>query len=115
MAYLEPLTNLKQLQVCGSAHITDAGIAHLKNLKNLSEVQISNTAVTYHCVETFKQLPHLKRITISFQQIGDQGMQIIQKSLDQRVKVHDGASDLPLEMFAPLHSPIAPQNANPLQ
>ena len=115
LVYLEPLTNLIQVQLCGNAHITDAGVAHLKHLSKLTEIQLAETAVTYHCVETLKQLPNLKRVSFSFRQIGDQGVAIIEKKLDPSIRVIDNVSSVPLEMFAPLHSPIAPQNSNPLQ
>jgi hypothetical protein len=115
LVYLEPLTDLMQVQLSGNAHITDLGVAHLRHLKKLTEVQLAETAVTYHCVDTLKQLPKLKRVWFSFRKIGDQGVAIIKKTLDPSVKVIDSASTMPLEMFAPLHSPIAPQNSNPLQ
>jgi hypothetical protein len=45
LTYLEPLTELRILDLSGAA-ITDAGLLHLKKLKKLNAVNLANTGVT---------------------------------------------------------------------
>jgi Leucine-rich repeat (LRR) protein len=46
LKYLEPLTNLEELDVGGVTRITDAGILHICKLTNLSKLNLEGTQVT---------------------------------------------------------------------
>jgi hypothetical protein len=45
LAKLAPLTGLKELWL-GQTALTDAGLEHLRGLKNLETLEVANTAVT---------------------------------------------------------------------
>jgi len=112
LVHIEPLTGLTQLHISGNQRITNAGIAHLKQLKNLVELQIWETNVTPLCAKTLQQLPKLKRVVVSFNRLGERGTEELKQALGPSVKVSNYSSRIPIEVFAPLHSPIAPQNTD---
>lgn len=109
LVHFGKITHLQTLDVNKNAKITNAGIAKLKNLKDLHILQITDTSCTPMCAEQLKAFPNLKHIEVNYERFGKEGLAYLNETLPS-VKVRSGnGSRVPLEIFAPLHPSIGEQ------
>jgi len=111
MVHLAKMRGLFMLRLSSNRGITDAGISHLLPLVNLDSLDLSETSVTPACAKYLKALPKLKSLSISFHKYSPTEIAAFKASLphvavvDRMPVTHETT-----ELFAPLHSPIAPQH-----
>lgn len=74
MAYLQELTNLRELDLYGTA-ITDAGLKNLKALTHLEVLKLSDTQITDAGLENLKGLTQLKDLDLTDTGITDAGLE----------------------------------------
>jgi hypothetical protein len=110
---LEPvgkMKDLKALRLARNKRITDKGIAYLAKLSKVTELDLSDTAVTPACAQYVRQMGKLKHLYISYHSYTPAQIAAFRSSLpgidvvDRTPVSHE--TD---QLFAPLHSPIAPQ------
>ncbi len=111
LAHVGRLTKLRSLHLEANAKITDTGIAHLINLKDLHYLDLTGTKVTGACTAHLKRLTSLTELHISFAKFKGQEVESLRRALP-RCQISDirKTHDVPVEIFAPLHSPIAPRH-----
>ena len=74
------MTNLKELTLNDCERITDAGIAHLKNLKNLEVLKLNETKVTDKALQYLSDLKKLRHLEPS-ESMTEQALNTLQKQL----------------------------------
>ena len=72
LAHLKGLTNLSL--ILGGTQVTDAGLAHLKGLTKLKLLQLSGTQVTDAGLAHLKGLTKLRHLTLGGTQVTDAGL-----------------------------------------
>ncbi len=113
LVHIGKLTKLKSLHLEANAKITDAGIAHLINLKALRYLDISETQVTTACAKYLQPLTNLSDLYLSLSKLKHHEVEAFHKAVPN-CQIHDVRKpdhNTAVELFAPLHSPIAPQHA----
>lgn len=73
LAYLKGLTKLSDLNLFGT-QVTDAGLAHLKGLTELSELNLLGTWVTDIGLAHLKRLTNLSSLNLTNTQVTDAGL-----------------------------------------
>jgi Leucine-rich repeat (LRR) protein len=94
---------LRILRLSDNKKITDAGIAHLKGLKNLQNLDIAGTSATKSCVKTLVELPKLRSLRISSSAVTNLDLVEIGKQLPKCHVSGDKKAKIPVEVFAPVH------------
>jgi hypothetical protein len=72
LAHLKDLKELRKLYLV-DARVYDSGVASLKGLESLEELDLSGTAITSAAGATFRELPALKLLAVSKTRFGDGG------------------------------------------
>ena len=72
-----------------NTRIDDRGVAQLTGLSNLSELDLSGTAVTDECVESLLSFPRLQALQLSWTSFSDRGL--------ERLAAHESLSHLDLK------------------
>jgi len=67
--------------VLSSTGVTDAGVAHLKNLPNLRQLKLENTRITDDSVANLGSLSNLKELYIESTNISEEGSQRLKVAL----------------------------------
>jgi len=80
LVHLKNLRNLQDVCLCG-ANITDAGLGNLKGLKGLQVLDISGTKITDAGLIHLQDLPKLEWIELSHTQVTDEGVRKLQEAL----------------------------------
>lgn len=81
LVHLQKLTELKLLALRFN-RIRDTELVHLKEIKNLDEVQLTgNFGLTDASVPALKELKNLKKLSILFTEISDKGIADLKKAL----------------------------------
>jgi serine/threonine-protein kinase len=62
LAVLSTSKSIKLLSIAGNAKLTDAGISHLKKMKQLTWLVMSETNVTAKCAQSLAALPNLTHV-----------------------------------------------------
>lgn len=75
LEHLIPLENVKDLNLYYAEYVTDAGIAHLKNWKNLEHLDVCGTKVTSSVFEHVSQMSKLKSLDVGFSRVTDDGFE----------------------------------------
>lgn len=71
LVHLQGLTELKNLSVLGSVKITDKGMAHLAEFKNLEKLKMGGTKLTGSGLVHLKELNKLRELDLSHNEIND--------------------------------------------
>lgn len=71
---LAKLTSLQWLYIWDAAAVTDEGVAHLRSLKNLRMLHLSDSQITDKSLEVLAQLPKLERLSLQFNRFSDAGV-----------------------------------------
>lgn len=75
LKYLESLTDLEILELGNSEEITDLGLVHLTQLKNLSTLYLYQTGIRGPGLVHISRLPKLTSISLSRSELHDSGLQ----------------------------------------
>ena len=59
----------------GNFELTDAGLIHLKEFKNLSDVDLRNSKITAQWLDHLKGMPSLKRLRLAGTTITDKDLE----------------------------------------
>ena len=88
-AGLEHLKGLKQLRALylWDTHITDAGLKHLKGFKQLQALYLNSTQVTDAGLEHLKGLKQLTILDLGHTQVTDAGVKDLQKALSPEARI----------------------------
>jgi hypothetical protein len=60
--------------VVGNAHVTDAGVDCLGDLRGLERLELSGSALTDRCLKTLARLPNLRSLCLDQTKISDEGL-----------------------------------------
>lgn len=74
MRYLAELKNLEYLYMWDVHSVTDAGVAHLKDLSHLHYVHLSSSQITDKSLEVFGHLPMIEGLSLQFNNFTDKGL-----------------------------------------
>ena len=74
LAHLEGLTNLSELRIYGGAQVTDASCVHLKGLTKLSNLALSESQVSDAGMAQLKGLTKLLRLDLRHTHVSDAGL-----------------------------------------
>ncbi len=77
MALLEHLRHVRTLHIRCNFHMTDAGMMHLKNLKQLDELSISYAHVTDEGLKVLEELPRLRVLMLSEVHVTGEGFRYL--------------------------------------
>jgi serine/threonine protein kinase/Leucine-rich repeat (LRR) protein len=76
MAHLKNLTKLEVLYIWGRTQLGDAGLRHLRNLKNLQQLNLHHSGVTNAALADLKGLTKLVELDLTHcHQVGDAGLE----------------------------------------
>ncbi len=75
------LVNLKSLCLGGKRNITDAGLAHLVGLTNLTYLDLGKTQITDTVLVHLKDLTNLERLSLDETKVTDAGLAAIWQTL----------------------------------
>lgn len=78
---LSTLTDLQSLNLDGSAHLSDAGMEHLKGLKNLRFLSLAFTPITDAGLKPLHDLANLQTLNLWSCRVTDQGVKELQEKL----------------------------------
>jgi len=76
--------SIKVLNIAGNSKLTDAGIAYLKKMKQLTILVISETNVTPQCANSLAAIPSLSRVEYAIHPSRRQDAEAIAKPLLER-------------------------------
>jgi len=79
LVHLKQLGELVQLSLGGDGYITDAGIAQLKGLTKLEDLDLYGTGISDGCAATLSELKQLRSLRLSKTKIGDIALKEIGK------------------------------------
>jgi len=107
LVHIGKLTTLRFLHLERNRTITDAGIAHLSNLKALQYLDISETKVTGACAKYLKAMTRLDDLYLSLRKLSPREIAAFHAAVPH-CQIHDirSTDNPPLELFGPLHSPM---------
>lgn len=77
LAQLDQLSNLSDLSIGDSRGITDAGMAHIANLRRLESLSIAKIPITDQGLQHLSSLTRLRSLTLRGEGVSDAGMQHI--------------------------------------
>jgi tetratricopeptide (TPR) repeat protein len=77
LAHIAGLYHLERLRL--SPEITDAGLAHIKDLTNLRELDLEEALITDAGMANLVDLKELEHLDLAFTRVGDRGMAHLQK------------------------------------
>jgi len=97
------------LKLDRNPRITDEGIKHLVKMSRLKTLNLTETAVTPACVRYLAKIRKLSTLVISFPRWSPAAVSSLSTQLPQCKVINGLASDQYLQLYGPLHSPIAPQ------
>lgn len=80
LKYIEPLSNLRRLDLRGSA-ITDQGLAHISDLKELRELSLKRTAISDDGLSHLYELANLEWLSLSNTSVTDDAIKALRKRL----------------------------------
>jgi len=103
MANVSKLKLLTHLKLADNKKITDAGVASLATLPNLTMLELSGTSITIACAGDLKKMHNLKRLYISSPRLTATLVAQIQKAMPDCKVQQAVQSKLPAELFSPLH------------
>ena len=83
LVHLEQLTSLQVLDLSRNKKITDAGVALLSELPNLTELRIDGSQITDAAIADLKKLTKLRSLSISNTKISSDGVAQLEKALPQ--------------------------------
>lgn len=87
LSYLENMTSIEVLWVdISRGKITDEGVKHLVNLKNLKQLALQQTQITDRSIDYLKQLPNLERLILDNTSVSAEAIKKLE-SLLPKVKV----------------------------
>jgi hypothetical protein len=87
------MTELRQLYIWDARSVTDAGVSHLRNLRNLREIHINNSKITDDSLVLLSSLPSMEKLSFQGNHFSDEGLVRLQGS--KRLKsLHIGLGDL---------------------
>ncbi len=98
------LPKLRTVKLCTNSGITDQGLVRLLPAKSLTGINLVGTKVTLEGLRCLKNLEHLKRVEVHFDQSDTPAFRRMQKFFrPTKLKDVSNGRDLPLEIFDPLH------------
>jgi hypothetical protein len=113
VAHLAVLSKLELLHLGKNKQVTDKSVSLIGTLKELRDLDLSDTSVTSKCIPALQRLTHLKRLAVNERQFQPGGKDALVKALPG-VVVSTNSDTMPIELFAPLHPTFDPQLSKPL-
>ncbi len=77
LAAVARVDGIAELDLSGSAALTDAGLRHLTGLAHLKHLDLSRTAVTDRGLAVLRELPALESISLSMTHVTDDGAAVL--------------------------------------
>ncbi len=77
LKHVGAIASLEELYIWNAAEITDAGIAHLKDLKRLRVIHLDHSRVTDRALGALAQLPALEEMALQSNQFTDRGLDLL--------------------------------------
>jgi hypothetical protein len=74
LRHIGKLTGLEKLFIWDARGVTDAGVAHLADLKNLKNVHINNSNLTDEGLAALSQLPRVETLSLQGNRFSDAGL-----------------------------------------
>lgn len=75
MRHLTGLSRLEYLFMWDATAVTDAGVAHLRELKRLRYIHLSSSQITDKSLAVFAKLPDVKGLSLQFNHFTDDGLE----------------------------------------
>jgi Leucine-rich repeat (LRR) protein len=93
LAHLRPLKNVTYLNCYWCDYVTDGGIAYLKNWQNLEYLNIRGTEVTGRVFEHLRNMKRLKSLDAGFSRVNDDGFDPL-SALESIEELHIGGNKM---------------------
>jgi hypothetical protein len=77
--YVGRASNLERLFVWDAFPITDRGVKHLHNLRNLEMIHLSNSKITDQSLKVLAKLPRLKNLSLQGNAFTNRGLEYLQE------------------------------------
>lgn len=74
MAHIAALSRLERFYVWDARHVSDEGVEHLKSLKELTHIHLSDSRITDKSLRLLSRLPNLEKLTLQFNRFTDEGV-----------------------------------------
>jgi internalin A len=87
------MTGLEELYIWDARAVTDAGVAHLKGLKNLKIIHINGSRITDESLALLSSLPSMEEMSLQQNHFSDDGLARL-KGKDRLTKLHIGLGGL---------------------
>lgn len=80
LAKLSGMESLEGIWVWDASAVTDAGAAHLSQLKNLREIHLANSNLTDDALEFFSRLQKIERLSLQGNRFTNRGLEHLQRA-----------------------------------
>lgn len=80
MRYLARLKRLERLMMWDASEVSDAGVMHLSDLKNLKYIHLTKSQITDSSLKVFADMPQLEGLCLQFNYFTDEGMRHVSQS-----------------------------------
>ena len=93
LRHIGKMTGLEYLSIWNAYSVTDSGVAHLKNLKNLKTIHISNSNLTDKSLVVLSSLQSMEVMSLQHNHFTDEGLARM-KGKDRLTRLHIGLGAL---------------------
>ncbi|MFC1758423.1 carboxypeptidase regulatory-like domain-containing protein [Planctomycetota bacterium] len=80
LANLRGMDSLEEIWIWDASAVTDAGAAHLAQLKNLRTIHLGNSKITDEALRHFSGLPKIEKLSLQKNHFTNDGLENLQKS-----------------------------------
>jgi hypothetical protein len=80
LAKLPGLTDVRIIHLGEAREPTDAGVAHLKGLRNLRDLAVDKSQLTDESLRHLSQLPRIEHLTLTGRRFSDKGLTYLRKA-----------------------------------